>query len=391
MSVKYRIGYYQVNIGVGDSEIVLLIKETTSSPPTEEILKAVLIDGGDLPPGDTYQLQNIKHVMKNIETEFKLKDGLKFDVVVITHWDEDHYKGVLEMMFYDMQLQEPDGEKDPRKRPDPTADGYDGDPLQASFLKYDRGNPVSMLYIPNRRDQGSYDVEYSATEGFKFWAKRFKRVCKVTLDQDRKINDPLDPDFTKYLRSSPSMKTPTRPPTADNKIIGRELFSGDYVDAARTARSPTELITAYQTSGTTYKGDTPGLFCIMANNRHLPPAKSLTDEVKASKTTIVNRSSIGCLIIWPNGNVSHYFAGDLDADQEAKMIDWTGLERPRPTDPARPKVEDTVPIVKGSHHGSAESFPLHLCQVFKPSVILFSAGDGHKHPCNPKHFLLSVR
>ncbi|KAF8230790.1 hypothetical protein L208DRAFT_101531 [Tricholoma matsutake] len=383
MSAKYRIGYYQVNIGIGDCEIVLLIKQT-STPKTEEIVKAVLIDGGDINVGENLRLNNVKLLIQTLAKDFNEPSGLKFDVIIITHWDLDHYKGVLELLFDDLLEREKKDITLPPRTPKTTRgrrvgiDRPGAVPYQVSFLKYDSsGNPQSMLYIPFERTRAApYDVQYSPDPDgvFGFWASQFSRVCNFTADS-------APPLPTGDPRTKPP--EPIKP-TDDSKIIGRELFSGTLHPDAQKAGNPATLVDLYKTG-------MPGLFCIMANNRYLKPDDDLTLDSKYDTTTLDNRSSIGCLIIWPGGAISHYFAGDMDAQQEEKIISWTGLS-PEPTPatnpPPRPDVKNTVPIVKASHHGSSQSLPLRLCQCFKPSVILFSAGKAHNHPAWDRLFLM---
>jgi hypothetical protein len=83
--------------GQGDSAIHLLADITDVSrgqPPL--ILRACLIDGGK---GDGYK--KIKDCISAVLTDYRLPAGvpnLQFDSVVITHWDTDHYKGVLDLI-----------------------------------------------------------------------------------------------------------------------------------------------------------------------------------------------------------------------------------------------------------------------------------------------------
>ncbi|CAL1698580.1 unnamed protein product [Somion occarium] len=286
--------------------------------------------------------------------------------MVITHWDTDHYVGILKMLTNDLDVQ--------------LAAGVSGtSPLQVSFLKYDdAGNPLSVLYIPYEEDKeknipGKLDIVYSTVEskrimGFK--GDRKGNICKVVADMTKVAKTTLNGDPSE-LQSADS-----------SNVIGRELFSGELVDGARSATSPQNLIDVYKAHGSFYKGDRPGLFCVAANNRYLPCGA----VEKHTPHSYTNRSSIVCLIIrppstdLPNGAVSHYLAGDAESDLEAGVVKWTRLLPIPSRTTERPNIPDTVPIVKASHHGAPTSFPLNMCQTFKPSVILFSAGNKHRHP-----------
>ena len=364
MSVTYPIDYYQVNIGVGDCEIILLVKDTP--PSTTEILKAVIIDGGK----SAGRITNIEQVIRSIGTIYKLAEGLKFDAVVITHWDADHYMGILTAMIVDLDKQE-DKDKGGTK------------PLKVSFLKYKDNDLISILYVPYKplpKDL-KYPVKFDGEE-FGFDSDRKRRVCRVIADMDTIATD--------LLKGHP--KPFNSADTHDSRLIGRELFSGDSVVAAKSANSPDQLLDAYKTNPKGYKGDIPGLFCVAVNNRYLPPASPSSPDPsdpqaewrRPGNPTLKNRSSIVCVVIRPNGSVSHYLAGDARSDLEAGVVEWTGLAvaslNPDGIPPPPPDIKNTVPVVKISHHGAPSSFPLNLCQTFKPSVILFSAGNLHLHP-----------
>lgn len=363
-TVTYPVDYYQVNIGVGDCEIILLLEDPGSPTLPANLLRAVLIDGGQ----DGGRITNIQATIRVIEDKYSLKAGsLKFDAMVITHWDTDHYVGILKMLTNDLDVQ--------------LAAGVSGtSPLQVSFLKYDdAGNPLSVLYIPYEEDKeknipGKLDIVYSTVEskrimGFK--GDRKGNICKVVADMTKVAKTTLNGDPSE-LQSADS-----------SNVIGRELFSGELVDGARSATSPQNLIDVYKAHGSFYKGDRPGLFCVAANNRYLPCGA----VEKHTPHSYTNRSSIVCLIIrppstdLPNGAVSHYLAGDAESDLEAGVVKWTRLLPIPSRTTERPNIPDTVPIVKASHHGAPTSFPLNMCQTFKPSVILFSAGNKHRHPC----------
>ncbi|RDB20879.1 hypothetical protein Hypma_012071 [Hypsizygus marmoreus] len=365
--ITYPIDYYQVNIGVGDCEIILQVEDSHHRLPPYSILKAILIDGGM----DGGRITNIQETMRHIETKYTLGvGGLKFDSVIITHWDTDHYIGVLTMLMSDLEAAL---EREKKA-------GITGkDPLQVSFLKYDDlGNPLSTLYIPYETDTGKkipdkLKIEYSTvgtTRIMGFTGARRGNVCKVVADMM---------DVAKATLNGGPQELKLGDST---NVIGRELFSGELVEDAKIAKGPLELINAYKMKGTVYKGDRPGLFCVAANNRYLPC--SPVDKHTAHSYT--NCSSIVCLIIHPpssnlpTGAVSHYLAGDAESDLEAGVVKWTGLQPVATRSTDRPKAPDTVLIVKASHHGAPTSFPLTMCQTFKPSFILFSAGNKYCHP-----------
>jgi hypothetical protein len=78
-------------------------------------------------------------------------------------------------------------------------------------------------------------------------------------------------------------------------------------------------------------------------------------------------------VIWPDAQITHYLAGDAPVALEEGVMQWTGMG-------ASQSDKSQVHVVKASNHGARTSFPLTLCQKFKPSYILCSAGKGHEYP-----------
>jgi hypothetical protein len=103
-----KVHTYHINIDVGDSAIHLLIDEAIVPP---SILRAVLIDGGV--PG-VVACNQIKSVIRRIEARYSFDPNgqpdpthrsLRFDSVVITHWDRDHYGCVIALLLDGYQNQ----------------------------------------------------------------------------------------------------------------------------------------------------------------------------------------------------------------------------------------------------------------------------------------------
>jgi hypothetical protein len=101
---RRKIYSFHININVGDSAIHLLVDESTAIPT---IKKAVLIDGGLM--GQHYQ--RIDEVIDWINNEARARGyqfdptehfgdppTLRFDAIVITHWDRDHWGGVRDLL-----------------------------------------------------------------------------------------------------------------------------------------------------------------------------------------------------------------------------------------------------------------------------------------------------
>lgn len=313
-------------------------------------------------------MDNIRTIMRRIERKYHLDSGkLKLDAVVISHWDHDHYFGVLNLMQEDLD----DRAKDPTPPPQ----------LQVSFLKYNKGtgDPESILYIPYPElDPAKYIYSTTTTEGefgFVNVAGNRSRICKFLADMPTRVDELLKKIPKEFSASvgPPPLSLPV------SQLIGRDLFTGQRepkVTPAQveSAHNPKGLVDAH---GATM----PGLYCVAANNRYLKGSKTSPKQNRGGSTP-TNRSSIICMVIRKDGTVSHYLAGDSHQDLEWKVIDWTGLDPATSTSP-KPTLKDRIALVKSSHHGSVTSTPITMCQTYKPMYFIFSSGNKHRHPSKP--------
>lgn len=140
---KYRgVDSVHINVGQGDSAVHLLV-DTTDVSKDPVILRATLIDGGK---GDGFQ--KIKDSITMLMTRYQLPVGvtnLQFDSIVLTHWDLDHYKGVLDLLNDDLHEQIEEIKKTHPPTPAEIA------AMQCKYLKYSgagRGTPLTTFYVP---------------------------------------------------------------------------------------------------------------------------------------------------------------------------------------------------------------------------------------------------
>ncbi|KAK2465648.1 hypothetical protein APHAL10511_002192 [Amanita phalloides] len=345
MTSKYKIEYIQVNINVGDCEIILLLEEKGGK---DTIKYAVLVDGGE---GHPRPKKNIEQVFEKLRTKYKT---FQLDAIVITHWDTDHYEGILKLLaqaWHDKLIS----------------------PTRKTFLKYNNGKPQTTLYVPYKwgyhldfgvlqvvwtNDEFGFKMDLKDKQGKKTGEKKFS-ICKYRADTPGKrknqLNDkPVAWDFDE----------------TKSELIGRNLFTDvrpTPLNQGNTA-NPTALVGAH---GATM----PGLYCVAVNNRFL----GVGNGEAGGDTNNKNRSSIICMVIYKDGTVSHYLAGDAHMELEAKVIEWTGFTTmSKSTDTVGDK--DRIAIVKASHHGSYTATPITMCQVYKPKYFVFSAGNRHRHP-----------
>ncbi|PPJ51887.1 hypothetical protein CBER1_09060 [Cercospora berteroae] len=87
---------------------------------------------------------------------------------------------------------------------------------------------------------------------------------------------------------------------------------------------------------------------------------------------ITNAASIITILVWTDGHMSHYSAGDAQWEIENNIIAWIqGGKNPF----------QCIRAVKLSHHGASYSTPLDLIRTFRPrSIIASASGEDFGHP-----------
>ncbi|KNC98349.1 uncharacterized protein SPPG_06058 [Spizellomyces punctatus DAOM BR117] len=329
-----RVDVFHVNIGTGDSTIYLLVDTTTTTWVISGTVKAaVLADGGQSP--NAYQV--IKNAIKDIEQKYLpyAADStalLKFDAVVLTHWDDDHYRGLFDLLL----------------------DGLSSTAPQCTRLKYDdKGAPTSTFYAPYAADD---DLEKGG-------------VRLVGGEVDPKTHELSLIAAKAKVERVVKVRTLERNSFRADVFLGTELFSDRSLSTTspKDIKSPKELIGAHNKDYGPIVA--PGLYCVAGNEQCLGPAMfTVVDKPDSSKR---NKYSLFLLVIWPTNpvRVAHYLAGDADYSMEDKVCRWINRDGP---------VE--VPNLKASHHGSTYSTPTQVITGLKPSNIIISAYTEYGHP-----------
>jgi hypothetical protein len=368
---EYRVDSFYINVGAGDSSIHLLLQTGgdlpdppggSPDPNKPYVLSAVLIDGGH---NRSYTWERINPAIERIQSlSYQIPGNiLKFDSVVLTHWDQDHYTGLFKLL---------ETRIDAQLKLVPPAD------VKIDFLKYDptTGWPLTTFFAPNWKATGHANGASS----------------KLTL-----VKRPGD-TTTEYM-AYPVQGAPKGVPffiirytdRSDKKNIrdvrGWDLFRPEPPEVtASTITAPGQLFSsAHKTLQ-----KRPGMFIVGANRLILgtdDPQLALTQVTSRGGRvgvidklpTETNQRSIATMIIWPSGRMSAYFAGDLDYKDETGIVKWMGADGTRVT----------VPTVKASHHGASTSTPTITLTNFKPKNFILSAGVSHGHPreFRPRRFV----
>ncbi|KAJ5677929.1 uncharacterized protein N7477_003562 [Penicillium maclennaniae] len=135
MSTPNKVFSYHVNVMAGDASIHLRVQDNGDGATGGRytVLNAVLIDAGHT----IYQYHKstlwdtIVHIQNDPDLNLAATGKpLKFDAVVITHWHQDHYKGLYTLLSSNLKA-------------DAARDAY-------PFFHYDldSGEPKTVLYAP---------------------------------------------------------------------------------------------------------------------------------------------------------------------------------------------------------------------------------------------------
>ncbi|GIK00104.1 hypothetical protein Aspvir_004119 [Aspergillus viridinutans] len=396
---NFGVDTIHLNVGVGDCEIVLQV-DLSDSTRLPKIVKAVLIDGGYPTWFRGRAVETINKFIKfGCRRRYRLPDGdttLMLDAIVITHWDQDHYGGIVCAMEQDLQQAILNdvvnrGHKDQllaknrcsflRYGPD-TASGARGPPLTTVYVPYwtpipPQKAPHSLLELQEEAliHYLAVDVTPFAVFGDRWW------MGKVAL-----------------LRST----------YVEN--IGRDLFTDVWAGnpatplVQATFATPRDLAVALKLRGC--PGGRPALAIVGCQRENIvPPAPSSSSrtlprapspsftlpsnppvpvrphrpvlrmvnrpEVKDEADT-TNAASIICVVIWVDtGVIGHFMGGDAFWTQEIPLVKWIA---------GPPESTSRIGAVKLSHHGSASSTPTTLFSSLCPRSIIVSAYDDYYHP-----------
>lgn len=247
---------FAVNIGVGDSSIVVLLGDPILGARRNVVLRTVLIDGGYAPNDEYGSVVKLSTLLSlKIPYIYREPGPVKLDSLVITHWHADHYAGVVGLISADIQAQIIAARfripRDQQATID-QAHGFVPTALEArnvrcSHLKYDsNGLPLTVLYVPYAvAGPGELGPPYTlvfnhldGTVDLNIFQERDQRlvvgVCKFVSDADT--------------------------------MLGANVFTHAPPPAPLYYASPVALADAHGI------GPCPGLFIVAANNKIVPAA-----------------------------------------------------------------------------------------------------------------------
>ncbi|KAK6349287.1 hypothetical protein TWF730_010037 [Orbilia blumenaviensis] len=437
MAYNYTVESYHINVGSGDGAIHIWTYGKVNPGPSDpndpngpkerrKVVRAIFMDGGrndgsikarkakDSQPGSDKKLREaINRTIINIEQNYCCKnkhDGddsrLRFDAFIITHWDIDHFSGVLRALGVFMR----ESQDGPHKF-------KIGNKVCLNRAYFDNmGNPESLFiapYFTNRAPDTSYPGDDPGDNGTNQWRKA--HLLDLRKNVTSKISGVLraGADFT--IGTTVKQSVDVHMPGANTnkwelrqlvlktewrKLLGRNFLQNDdqedIVGSTDTILNLAGLLA--RNRPTVHDADlptdekpnlVPAMYCIAVNQRAM--GNGPFGLMKHTYTN-TNLSSICCMVVWKDvrtdnnddpGHRSHYFAGDANIQLETRLLDWIAPgwnDDPVPGVPRAPIPQ--VSSMKLSHHGARSSNPVDMWIAFNPISIFVSAGRirSHAHP-----------
>ncbi|KAF3288811.1 hypothetical protein TWF970_005865 [Orbilia oligospora] len=388
----YTVESFHINVGSGDGAIHIMTYGDDNTITQRQVVRAVFMDGGRLEGADNKNKKvakglnhqnrwtvnrTIEYIEKNYDCQNKHDNRLRFNYFIVTHWDSDHYAGIIRALNVFMR------------------ESWSSNfvingkiCMNRAFFKTD-GSPESFFVAP-----------YFTKAVTKVQAKG-KDWDGTTLDNLRgrlegRFDDLLHVDYTTLLVdiANPGLfggwgKQQLQLRTECENLLGRNFLQdedqGDIPANPDGVSSLTDLINDFPPQlhkpfdGHDLAKDEkpkkiPAMYCIAVNQR------TMGKYPFGIYTTLTNKSSIVCMIVWKDGianHRSHYLAGDADLKLEQRLLGWIV--------PGWDDQNVTVPScssMKLSHHGSRSSNPLDMMMALNPLSIFASAGSvkSHAHP-----------
>ncbi|KAK5265621.1 hypothetical protein LTR99_008758 [Exophiala xenobiotica] len=368
----YNVHSFHINVGAGDAAIYLLVDARPASSPGRaggHVLSAVWVDGGKNSASDI----QVAPVFETIAAAYTLDtpNVLQFDSIIITHWDHDHYGGIVGLIRHDADL---------------ISSG------RCSFMKYNTRTrpptPLTTLYAPY------WSKEETRTDCTKGASQYFRR--RVGTGRGGEYFLDVNGETGGWQNKVARLCTGAR------NLIGRDFFV--TLDPGNS-RPPLSAVNSLGIRGDRrpYSGwpdpssmmgfgyGKPGFWCIGADGDCPGRAHTRAELPMPNKHGVgiipgtedpSNRTSIIAAVMWPSTapsgkiKVKLYTGGDASDATETFAAQWLYT----PSIAGGPTIQPDVPVHKLGHHGAATATPMVLLDSFNSKIMIISAGTQYGHP-----------
>ncbi|KAK6338566.1 hypothetical protein TWF730_002629 [Orbilia blumenaviensis] len=274
-SADYRVHTFHLNINEGDSAIHILSEAQESSSTTTHIIRStVLMDGGR----EAYCDAIPKCVqMINESSYYRGGHGIKyFDSIVITHWDGDHYQGVIRALYDNIRAAVWDYIA---KNPSEINTGedlqarFDNYAIKASFLRYDNDGPTTNIYTPYFTKNKAV-VKTSSGDAFgtvprshtdkagserpEDW-KLAAHIQRGKIIVKQRVDIILEDSDGEEFQIWADM--PIGILTTGEELVGKDLFTHQNIISPEDARSPKDVSDVLKAA----KQNRPVMFCMASD------------------------------------------------------------------------------------------------------------------------------
>ena len=356
MATYWAVESHHASVKVGDCAIHMLVKiyEERDKPIQREAQRAVLIDGGtsSVNPQLTACKNAVESLVNKLTILYQLKP-LKLHTVVVSHWDEDHYGGLEDLIWKDMLKVVTEN-----KKPSEVLTYLLWETIGTTEI------PKTYFYCPNEAETRSKSGKTKSLNGLSPHFRRgtgpnaaFIEVCTDKKPDPNKITGTWKP-FA-ILRSA----------ELSNNLfncLGANFFENTLLASNPGKTTPAQLMQKNPPGTLGW----PGMYCIGTMNQTF---SSGGVDIVPEGVTKTNQYSIAAVILWGNSDnpprCSHYFAGDADDARETMYLSWLSTGGVKKTT-----------SMKLSHHGSRSSTP-RMAYDFGPTNIIISNPTGlYFHP-----------
>lgn len=381
---KWRVANYQIPVPIGDCSAHILINKQEG-----KVIKAFLMDGGTNAGGYHAWVQILKG-LRHIDLE--LGADWKFDNWVVTRWDDDHYRGVRDLLSSNLKMSRcvQNGAGTPTGRTAST-----------TFAKQYFSNKAWLLCGALDRTMFSNGKRHYIN-----FLEPFMNDQKIGLNSS--LGSSPDSVYKNNLA-----KTYEVIQNADLRCIAsRQLVGLDLFTRTRQFTFKGEICTTQSTEDKSMgvcvnpHTDQP-IVCVIGAN-----AYGIGIEERYPKEPSRNETSILALIYWPGnaggGRISYYTGGDGHPELAKHIVkDWL-----KAGDKYKPNGE--VGLMKLDHHGSTKENLGHkddykakgsgsdiarpksdvitdvLVKMLKPKGLLVTPGNRHGHPSESSYHDLPI-
>jgi hypothetical protein len=408
MSAVYYVDTIHLNVGVGDCSIVCKLQHVAGATAKPILISAVLIDGGYASAAAVIKQCLTVQLPNRYDVETVMKGKVILTAVVITHWDADHYGGVMNLIRTDLieqidLIEQSKGKKLKLKEINDLRCSFFNQPSLFPNIVY------TTLYVPywevegvnkstpmdrlQKNDKSEPWPGSGDTLNFKLlktesgynnsWVMGLCRLRSSSTQNLGKnlfngLGPPLNKDLTSPLKLATELMK-TNAPLSPNQpaLLANEpalVCVGCNLDGVwKTPKMSLSIRNVGEKGKLTRVSPSSAQKLNLQVTEDHPPDKSvkivnINTGHSASQNT--NAASISCVILWANksGHVSHYLAGDLYWDWETPLINWISLTK------------EPIGAMKLSHHGSESSSPAAVFLSLNPMTVIASAGTSHGHP-----------